>query len=91
MNSMASLKVCCEKKFSFWNSSFRFHDTFFLDALHKMEATANHINELVTEYENAESLLALTRRLSCSPANLVVPGRKIIKQGSLMKVLIFWR
>lgn len=51
-----------------------------------MEVTAQHINELVTEYENAETMLALARRLYCGPVDLVLPGRKVVKQGSLMKV-----
>lgn len=41
---------------------------------------------MVSEYENAESMIALSRRLSSAPVNLVIPGRKIVKQGCLMKV-----
>lgn len=63
------------------------HHTTIKDALKKIKACAFHINDLVTEYENAESMIALARRLSCVPVkNLITPGRKIVKQGSLMKV-----
>lgn len=45
-----------------------------------------HINDHVNHYENMESMIALAKRLSSSPMDIVEPGRKIIKQGSLMKV-----
>ena len=55
-------------------------------ALKKIEETASHINDHVSQYENVESMLSIAKRLTGSPLDIVEPGRKIIKQGSLMKV-----
>lgn len=46
----------------------------------------------MTEYENAEEMLLLARRVVHCPVDIVVPGRKIVKQGCLMKVIIhlYW-
>lgn len=52
----------------------------------KVEETALHINDHVNQCEILESMIALAKRLSDCPINIVEPGRKIIKQGSLMKV-----
>ncbi|KAK6639154.1 hypothetical protein RUM43_007424 [Polyplax serrata] len=54
-------------------------------ALKKVEETALHINDHVNQCEILESMIALAKRLSDCPINIVEPGRKIIKQGSLMK------
>lgn len=51
-----------------------------------MEETAEHINRLVTEAEEGEAMVQLARRLGDEGANVVVPGRKILKEGVVRKV-----
>lgn len=48
---------------------------------------ADHINNLVQEQENMSRLVSIQRSLSgCGKVNIVLPGRKLIKEGPLMKV-----
>nr|XP_031837187.1 rac guanine nucleotide exchange factor JJ-like isoform X2 [Nomia melanderi] len=51
----------------------------------EVEKAARHINGLVEEHEEAQKLLKLQKCI-VNPINLVKPGRKLIKQGSLMRV-----
>lgn len=54
-------------------------------SLAQIENVASHINSLVEEYENTQNLLELQKRI-IGTVNLVKPGRKLIRQGPLMKV-----
>ncbi|XP_076381665.1 rac guanine nucleotide exchange factor JJ [Megalopta genalis] len=51
----------------------------------EVEKAARHINALVEEHEEARKLLKLQKCIA-NPINLVKPGRKLIKQGALMRV-----
>lgn len=51
----------------------------------EIEKVARHINSLVAEYEDTQKLLELQKHIS-GPINLVKPGRKLIRQGPLMRV-----
>ncbi|XP_076652563.1 rac guanine nucleotide exchange factor JJ [Halictus rubicundus] len=51
----------------------------------EVEKAARHINALVEEHEEAQKLLKLQKCI-VNPINLVKPGRKLIKQGALMRV-----
>ncbi|XP_078036118.1 FYVE, RhoGEF and PH domain-containing protein 4 isoform X2 [Augochlora pura] len=51
----------------------------------EVEKAARHINALVEEHEEAQKLLKLQKCIT-NPINLVKPGRKLIKQGALMRV-----
>ncbi|XP_015591294.1 putative protein tag-52 isoform X2 [Cephus cinctus] len=54
-------------------------------SLAEIEKTAIHINSLVADYEDTQKLLELQRRI-ISPINLIKPGRKLLRQGPLMRV-----
>ena len=54
-------------------------------SLAQIENVAIHINTLVEEYEDTQKLLELQKHI-VSPVNLVKPGRKLLRQGPLMKV-----
>ncbi|XP_051164499.1 putative protein tag-52 [Leptopilina boulardi] len=54
-------------------------------SLAQIENVASHINSLVEEYEDTQKLLELQKHIVGS-MNLVKPGRKLIRQGPLMKV-----
>ena len=54
-------------------------------SLVQIENVAAHINSLVEEYEETQKLLDLQKHI-VSPVNLVKPGRKLIRQGPLMRV-----
>lgn len=58
---------------------------FILDSLVEIEKVAEHINALVAEYEDAQKIIELQSRIS-NPISLVKPGRKLIRQGPLMRV-----
>ncbi|KAG7210374.1 hypothetical protein KM043_011908 [Ampulex compressa] len=51
----------------------------------EIEKAAKHINSLVAQNEETQKLLRLQRCI-VNPINLVKPGRKLIKQGALMRV-----
>lgn len=55
------------------------------NSLVQIENVAAHINSLVEEYEDTQKLLELQKHI-VSPVNLVKPGRKLIRQGPLMRV-----
>ncbi|XP_014204695.1 FYVE, RhoGEF and PH domain-containing protein 3-like [Copidosoma floridanum] len=54
-------------------------------SLVEIEKVASHINALVAEYEDAQKLLELQKHIS-GRINLIKPGRKLIRQGPLMRV-----
>ncbi|XP_012264904.2 putative protein tag-52 isoform X1 [Athalia rosae] len=54
-------------------------------SLTEVEKAAVHINALVAEHEDMQKLLELQRHIHGS-INLVKPGRKLIRQGTLMRV-----
>jgi hypothetical protein len=57
----------------------------FLASLVEIEKVATHINFLVAEYEDTQRLLELQKHIvGC--INLIKPGRKLIRQGPLMRV-----
>ncbi|XP_043785759.1 rac guanine nucleotide exchange factor JJ-like [Apis laboriosa] len=51
----------------------------------EVEKAARHINTFIEQYEESQKLLKLQKCIM-NPINLVKPGRKLIKQGSLMRV-----
>lgn len=51
----------------------------------EVEKAARHINALVEQQEETRKLLKLQKCIT-NPINLVKPGRKLIKQGALMRV-----
>ncbi|CAK9813263.1 Rac guanine nucleotide exchange factor JJ [Anthophora plagiata] len=51
----------------------------------EVEKAARHINTLIEEHEETQKLLKLQKCIANS-INLVKPGRKLIKQGALMRV-----
>ncbi|XP_076681020.1 rac guanine nucleotide exchange factor JJ isoform X2 [Andrena cerasifolii] len=51
----------------------------------EVEKAARHINTLVEQHEETQKLLKLQKCIT-NPINLVKPGRKLIKQGALMRV-----
>ncbi|KAJ8670649.1 hypothetical protein QAD02_001908 [Eretmocerus hayati] len=55
-------------------------------SLVEIEKVASHINALVAEYEDTQKLLELQKRISGRGVSLVKPGRKLIRQGPLMRV-----
>ncbi|XP_011496634.1 PREDICTED: putative protein tag-52 [Ceratosolen solmsi marchali] len=54
-------------------------------SLVEIEKVATHINFLVAEYEDAQKLLELQKNI-VGQINLIKPGRKLIRQGPLMRV-----
>lgn len=50
-----------------------------------MEKAARHINTFIEQYEESQKLLRLQKCI-VNPINLIKPGRKLIKQGALMRV-----
>lgn len=57
----------------------------FIVCLVEVEKAARHINTFIEQYEETQKLLKLQKCIM-NPINLVKPGRKLIKQGSLMRV-----
>ncbi|XP_071870354.1 putative protein tag-52 [Bombus fervidus] len=51
----------------------------------EVEKAARHINTFIEQYEESQKLLRLQKCI-VNPINLIKPGRKLIKQGSLMRV-----
>lgn len=50
-----------------------------------IETTADHINRLIIESEEGEEIIKLARRFGPDGESLVVPGRKILKEGLVKK------
>ncbi len=56
------------------------------EALGQIESVAWHINEQLREHENALKMLDIQKSLvGCYP-KILTPGRRLVKQGNLMKV-----
>ncbi|XP_033204300.1 putative protein tag-52 [Bombus vancouverensis nearcticus] len=51
----------------------------------EVEKAARHINTFIEQYEESQKLLRLQKCI-VNPINLIKPGRKLIKQGALMRV-----
>ncbi|CAD1473910.1 unnamed protein product, partial [Heterotrigona itama] len=51
----------------------------------EVEKAARHINTFIEQYEESQKLLKLQKCI-VNPINLVKPGRKLIKEGALMRV-----
>ncbi|OAD56686.1 Rac guanine nucleotide exchange factor JJ, partial [Eufriesea mexicana] len=51
----------------------------------EVEKAARHMNTFIEQYEETQKLLKLQKCI-INPINLVKPGRKLIKQGALMRV-----
>ena len=56
------------------------------EALRQIESVAWHINDQLKEHENALKMLDIQRSLQGCFPKIVVPGRRLVKQGNLMKV-----
>jgi len=55
-------------------------------ALTEIRVVALHINEHVRDKDNVQRMLGIQRRLVGGQPRIVVPGRRFIKEGTLMKV-----
>ncbi|GLH01548.1 GD13075 [Gryllus bimaculatus] len=55
-------------------------------SLLEVERTASHINNLVQEQESMQQMVELQRSLQNGRPSIVVPGRRLLKEGLLMKV-----
>jgi len=62
------------------------HHQSILDALKEVEASTEHINTLVSEQENMQRIIELQKSLVGGRPTLVHPGRRLLKEGSLMKI-----
>ncbi|KAJ9579954.1 hypothetical protein L9F63_004427, partial [Diploptera punctata] len=60
--------------------------TVLLASLREVEKAAGHINSLVQEHENMQRMLKLQRCLCGGKPRIITPGRRLIKEGILMKV-----
>ncbi|XP_067015820.2 rho guanine nucleotide exchange factor 39 isoform X2 [Anabrus simplex] len=55
-------------------------------SLSEVEKTAEHINSLVQEQENMQKMIQIQRSLQNGRPSIITPGRKLLKEGLLMKV-----
>ena len=67
------------------NVHFSLHDSSRAASLVEIEKVASHINSLVAEYEDTQKLLELQKHIA-NYKTLIKPGRKLIRQGPLMRV-----
>ncbi|KAJ8971241.1 hypothetical protein NQ314_000803 [Rhamnusium bicolor] len=56
------------------------------ECLERVEEAAEHINKVVEDQENMQRLLEFQRCLCSGEPNMITPGRKLIKEGILMKM-----
>lgn len=56
------------------------------EALEQIDAVAWHINEQIREHENSMKMVDIQKSLVGGFPKIVAPGRKLLKQGNLMKV-----
>ncbi|KAJ8950622.1 hypothetical protein NQ318_010821 [Aromia moschata] len=56
------------------------------ECLGKIEEAAEHINKIVEDQENMQRLLEFQRCLRSGELNVIMPGRKLLKEGILMKL-----
>jgi hypothetical protein len=55
-------------------------------SLREVEKAADHINGLVQEQENMQRMLKLQSCLCSGRPRIVTPGRRLLKEGLLLKV-----
>ncbi|GJQ70958.1 RhoGEF4 [Trypoxylus dichotomus] len=56
------------------------------ESLHMVEEAAKHIDSLVEERENSERLLGIQNSLINYTPQIIKPGRKLIKEGKVLKM-----
>ncbi len=56
------------------------------EALEQIDAVAWHINEQLRDHENSMKMVDIQKSLSGGFPKIIAPGRKLLKQGNLMKV-----
>ena len=56
------------------------------EALEQIDNVAWHINEQLREHENSIKMIDIQKSLSGGFPKIIAPGRKMLKQGNLMKV-----
>ena len=56
------------------------------EALEQIEHVAWHINEQLREHENSMRMVDIQKSLSGGFPKIIAPGRKLLRQGNLMKV-----
>lgn len=56
-------------------------------AIKEISFIADHIDNLVKDQENVSRMIAIQRCLVGGKPNIVVPGRKLVKEGSVVKVM----
>ena len=56
------------------------------EALKQIEDVAQHIEERLKEYEMSKVMLNIQKSLAGNQPNIIAPGRRLLKQGKLMKV-----
>nr|CAH7719837.1 unnamed protein product [Callosobruchus chinensis] len=56
------------------------------ECLLKIDEAAEHINKVVEDHENTQRLLELQRYFRSGEPNVIKPGRKLIKEGILIKM-----
>ncbi|XP_014294343.1 FYVE, RhoGEF and PH domain-containing protein 3 [Halyomorpha halys] len=62
------------------------HHSSIRDAIREVEKATEHINALVSDQENMERIIELQKSFVSGDPILICPGRKLIKEGSLMKI-----
>jgi len=55
-------------------------------SLREVEKAADHINSLVQDHENMQRMLKLQNCLCGGKPRIVMPGRRLLKEGTLLKV-----
>lgn len=58
----------------------------FSECREKIYEVAEHINKIVDDQENMQRLLELQRSLCSGEPNIIKPGRKLLKEGILVKM-----
>lgn len=56
------------------------------DALVEISDVADHVNKSVDEADSLQKLLIIQKALKNQQPNIIVPGRKLIREGILNKV-----
>ena len=56
------------------------------EALEQIDNVAWHINEQLREHENNMKVVDIQKSLAGGFPKIIAPGRKLLKQGNLMKV-----
>lgn len=55
-------------------------------ALKSIQQVASFVNEMIREHEQMGEMLELQKSLSGLPEDLIIPGRRFLKKGMLVKV-----